>query len=518
MKKKVAIYCRLSDEDRDKQFETDDSMSIQNQKSMLLTYALKQDWEVYEIYCDELPGTSRTRPEFLKLIKDAEEKKFDIVLCKTQSRFTRELELVEKYIHGLFPLWGIRFVSVVDNADTEIKGNKKSRQINGLVNEWYLEDLSDNIRSVLTDRRKKGAHIGAFALYGYQKDPNQKGHLIIDPEAAEVVREVFRLYVQGMGKTAIARLLNDRGIPNPTEYKRRKGLRYYQPKRKNSTLWKYFNISDMLANDMYIGNMTQGKYGSVSYKSKKNKPRPKDQWITVEGTHEPIIDRELWDKTQEMIAKRTKPCYSGEISLFSRKVRCMDCGYTMSAQIAHGRRYLRCSTAYVSKGSCAGAFISASALEKAVLAELKRLCSMYLNMDELEAKVQLNSDLHTKLEKLNRQNYLYEKKAAEYVKGLRELYLDKVRGIISESDYLVMSKDFSLEKNRVEELVSQTTLEIEKIKEKMKKSEDRRQMLEKYVNLEHLDRTTVEILIDTILVGKKDPVTKAQKIEIYWNF
>ena len=139
-------------------------------------------------------------------------------------------------------------------------------------------------------------------------------------------------------------------------------------------------------------------------------------------------------------------------------------------------------------------------------------------MDELEAKVQLNSDLHTKLEKLNRQNYLYEKKAAEYVKGLRELYLDKVRGIISESDYLVMSKDFSLEKNRVEELVSQTTLEIEKIKEKMKKSEDRRQMLEKYVNLEHLDRTTVEILIDTILVGKKDPVTKAQKIEIYWNF
>lgn len=196
----------------------------------------------------------------------------------------------------------------------------------------------------------------------------------------------------------------------------------------------------------------------------------------------------------------------------------MDCGYTMSAQIAHGRRYLRCSTAYVSKGSCAGAFISASTLEKAVLAELRSLCELYLNMDELEAKVQLNSDLHTKLEKLSRQNYLYEKKAAEYVKGLRELYLDKVRGIISESDYLVMSKDFSLEKDRVEELVSQTALEIEKIKEKMKKSEDRRQMLEKYVNLEHLDRTTVEILIDTILVGKKDPVTKAQKIEIYWNF
>ncbi|MBR5290188.1 MAG: recombinase family protein [Erysipelotrichaceae bacterium] len=517
-KKRVAIYCRLSEEDRDKHLDTDDSMSIQNQKSMLLSHALKQGWEVYGIYSDELPGTSRTRPEFLKLIHDAENRKFDIVLCKTQSRFTRELELVEKYIHGLFPLWGIRFVSVVDNADTEIKGNKKSRQINGLVNEWYLEDLSDNIRSVLTDRRKKGAHIGAFALYGYMKDPDQKGHLIVDPEAAEVVREVFQMFAQGMGKTAIARVLNDRGIPNPTEYKRQKGLRYYQPKRSNSTLWKYFNISEMLINDMYIGNMTQGKYGSVSYKSKKNKPRPKNEWITVEGTHEPIIDRKLWDKVQELIQQKTKPCYTGEVGLFSRKVRCMCCGYGLSSQKNGPRHYLKCSTAYVSKGACVGAFISVSALEQIVLAELRRLSNMYLNMDELESKVHLNADLTLKLEQLDQHKRLYEKKIAEYVKGLREMYLDKVRGVLSESDYLYMSKDFSQEKNRIEKLVDETNQEIEKLKERLKKSEDRRQLLEKYVNLDHLDRVTVEILIDTILVGKKDPVSKEQKVEIYWNF
>ena len=119
---------------------------------------------------------------------------------------------MEKYIHGLFPIWGIRFISIVDNADTANKGNKKSRQINGLQNEWYLEDMSENIKSVLTDRRKNGYHIGAFALYGYKKDPDQKGHLIIDEEAAEVVREVFTLFLQGYGKTAIARILNDRGI------------------------------------------------------------------------------------------------------------------------------------------------------------------------------------------------------------------------------------------------------------------------------------------------------------------
>ena len=195
---KVAIYCRLSEEDRNKQFETDDSNSIQNQKSMLLQYSMKQGWELYNIYSDDdYTGADRRRPEFNRLLKDAEQHKFDIILCKTQSRFTRELELVEKYIHGLFPSWGIRFISIVDNADTANKGNKKSRQINGLVNEWYLEDMSENIRSVLTNRRINGFHIGAFALYGYKKDPDQKGHLIIDEEAAAIVREVFTLFAKG---------------------------------------------------------------------------------------------------------------------------------------------------------------------------------------------------------------------------------------------------------------------------------------------------------------------------------
>ena len=154
---KAAIYCRLSEEDRNKQFETDDSNSIQNQKTMLVQYTVEQGWELYDIYSDDdYTGSDRKRPEFNRLLADAEKRKFDIILCKTQSRFTRELELVEKYIHGLFPIWGIRFISIVDNADTANKGNKKSRQINGLVNEWYLEDMSDNIRSVLTNRRVDG--------------------------------------------------------------------------------------------------------------------------------------------------------------------------------------------------------------------------------------------------------------------------------------------------------------------------------------------------------------------------
>ena len=165
---KAAIYCRLSEEDRNKQFETDDSNSIQNQKTMLVQYAVEQGWELYDIYSDDdYTGSDRRRPEFNRLLADAEKRKFDIVLCKTQSRFTRELELVEKYIHGLFPIWGIRFIGVVDNADTANKGNKKSRQINGLVNEWYLEDMSDKFHISRSYLSKKFKAVTGFGFKEY---------------------------------------------------------------------------------------------------------------------------------------------------------------------------------------------------------------------------------------------------------------------------------------------------------------------------------------------------------------
>lgn len=520
---KVAIYCRLSEEDRNKQFETDDSNSIQNQKAMLMQYAAEQGWELYNIYSDDdYTGSDRRRPEFNRLLKDAEARKFDIILCKTQSRFTRELELVEKYIHGLFPIWGIRFVSIVDNADTANKGNKKSRQINGLVNEWYLEDMSDNIRSVLTSRRQNGFHIGAFALYGYKKDPDQKGHLIIDEEAAAVVREVFTLFSQGYGKTAIARLLNDRGIPNPTEYKRLKGLRYQQPKAKNSTLWKYFAISDMLTNEIYIGNMVQGKYASVSYKTKQNKPRPKEKWYRVEGTHEPIIDRALWDRVQRMVAERAKPFDVGTVGLFAKKARCANCGYVMrsskTAPERGGKHYLQCSNRHVAKDACIGSFISVDKLEQLVIDELNRLSAEYLDKDELERNIEFCSNLQEQKKRILADIDTYHKKVEELSKGIRELYMDKVKGLITEADYLEMSEEFTTDRDRIELLIADGEKQISAIEEKMAVGDNRRELIEQYTNLEHLNREMVETLIDYVSVGKRIPGRRDVPIEIHWNF
>ena len=220
-KNRAALYLRLSKEDKDKLIQGDDSASIRNQRLLLIDYALKRDYEIVGIYSDDdESGLFDTRPEFERMLRDAQAGRFDIVIAKSQSRFSRNIEHVEKYLHHDFPNMGIRFIGVVDGADTSDAGNKKSRQINGLVNEWYCEDLSANIRSAFKAKMKNGQYLGASCPYGYVKDPKNHNHLIIDEYAADVVRRIYRLYLQGYGKAKIGRILTEQGILIPTLYKR----------------------------------------------------------------------------------------------------------------------------------------------------------------------------------------------------------------------------------------------------------------------------------------------------------
>lgn len=514
---KVAIYCRLSEEDRNKEDKEQDSVSIQNQKLMLTEYAIKQGWEIQGIYSDDdYTGADRNRPNFNKILKLAEQKEVNIILCKSQSRFTRELELVEKYIHGLFAEWGTRFVGLVDNADTNVKGNKKSRQINGLVNEWYLEDLSENIKSVLASKRQKGLYTGGLALYGYKKDSNQKGHLIVDPIAAEIVKEVFSLYNRGYGKTAIARELNNRGIPNPTQYKIEQGVTYKTPKNKLGTLWKYSTIQSMLSNQMYIGNMVQGRYGSISYKSKKNKPKPKSEWVIVKGTHEPIIDMDLWNSVQSKINDNFKPFSGGKIGVFAKKCKCKHCGYILKTSKSHEDRYLRCPTRQVDKSQCVGSFISEKVLKSVVLNELNILIEKYLNVDELEESTILKQSSNGK-EQLKKEISQYQTNIDKYSKALKNLYMDKVNGIIDQEEFITLSTEIRKDKENVERLVAEKEKELLEFNSKQDILESKREILKKYINVTELTREMVDNLIDYIEVGQKDQETKKKEIEIHWK-
>jgi len=517
---KVAIYCRLSEEDRNKQNKTDDSESIQNQKSLLLQHAISKGWEVYNIYSDDdYAGADRKRPEFNKLLVDAQNKKFDIILCKTQSRFTRELEIVEKYIHGLFPLWGIRFVSIVDNADTDSKGNKKARQINGLINEWYLEDLSDNIKSVFKNKMAQGHYIGSTALYGYRKDPDKKGHLIIDNDAAEVVREVFNLFDQGYGKEVIARMLNERKIPNPTEYKRQKGISYKTPPHKNGTLWKYFAISNMLNNPMYIGHMVQGRYGSVCYKSKINKPKPKKDWIIVENTHEPIIDTELWERVQLKIKSRFRLFHTGnEGGLFSRKIKCINCGYNVRMGKTRDIKYFKCATRRISKDACEGSFISFDKVSRVVTEQINEFIQLYLDKNQLEKSIVLGSNSRNREKQLDEQIRAYEIKVADYTKAINEAYFDKSRGLIDEDEFIAMTKDYREQKNMYLKMLEETKNQKKSFEDKKDLLVDKKQVIDEFLDTKQLNRIMIDTLIDHIKIGKNNRVTKEHPIEICWNF
>lgn len=297
---KVAIYCRLSVEDNGKM----ESESITNQRQLLEGYAKDRGWVVYEVYIDDdYSGLREDRPAFCKMLADGQAGKFSVILCKTQSRFTRSISTAEKYLHDLFPAWGIRFVSIVDGVDTDKKENKKARQINSLVNEWYCEELSENIRTVLRKKMEAGQFLGNFAPYGYRKEAQNRHHLVVAEAEADVVRQMAEWYLEGMSYKAIAQRLTTGGIPTPSQAKRNRGEDLGRPE---SVAWSGGSVRKILQNPVYIGHMVQGKERKVSYRGKKTAEVPREQWIVVENTHEGILDSKTFERMQARRARKAR--------------------------------------------------------------------------------------------------------------------------------------------------------------------------------------------------------------------
>lgn len=301
---KAALYCRLSVEDG----TGEESESIRNQRMMLIAYAQKNGWEIYDIYEDEdYSGLREDRPAFCRMIEDAKKKKFEIILCKTQSRFTRSAATAEIYLHEKFPLWGVRFVTVVDGVDTAKKENKKARQINSLVNEWYCEELSENIRSVLRKKMELGQFLGNYAPYGYEKDSVDRHRLVILEGEAQVVRYIAKLYLSGLSCKKVAEKLTRENIPTPTQEKQGRGQ---DLGRKPCTHWGAGTVRKILINPVYIGHMIQGKEQKISYKSKKTVEVPKESWVMVKNTHAPILSDKVFEKVQKKMKKNRRGLHS----------------------------------------------------------------------------------------------------------------------------------------------------------------------------------------------------------------
>ena len=510
---KAAIYCRLSKEDKYKQFDTDESESIQNQKTILIRYAMERGWEIFDIFCDEnYSGSSRERPGFKRMIECAKAGMFDILICKQQSRFSREFEMIEKYINGLFQEWGIRFISVLDQIDTNDTGTKKSAQISGLVNEWQLEDSSESIRRVFDDKRKEGKHIGSFARYGYKKDPDCKGHLIVDEPAAAVVREIFNLYANGKGKVGIAKILNNRGVPNPTSYRELNGQK---TGRLNSGLWTPGGLDSILKSEMYIGNMVQKTNGSLTYKSKKI-PYPTEKWIIVKDTHEPIIDRQTWEKVKVKFESNKGTKHNWKGFRLSGKLRCENCGRPLLRKRKKEYIYFTCPTRYLDVSKCIGANIGEHKLASLILCRIKELQEEYIDESIIENSIYDKNGINERLKRMNIDIENLKARIDKYDDYGKFIYMDKVKGKIGSDSFASSISKLDKEKEKLKHnlndlIVEQCALEDEKSKEKYKTS-----VIKKYLDVDDVTKEMIDDLIEYIEIGKfKDYATP---ITVHWNF
>ncbi len=523
---KVAIYCRLSDEDRNKLNVYDDSESIQNQKNLLTKYSIEKGWDIYRIYSDDdYSGLDSERPEFNRMLKDAENRSFDIILCKNQARFTRDMELVEKYLHKKFVEWGIRFVGYSDNCDTCNNGNKRQRQIIGLTNEWYCEEISENIKTVLNLKRNEGLFIGSFAPYGYRKDPNDKNKLIVDENAARVVRMIFNLYLEGYGTQQIAHILNQKGILNPTKYKQEAGLNYKNAGINNNYgLWNKTTVKRILKSEIYLGHMVQGKRKKLNYKSKKVISTPELEWIKVRDTHQAVIEKKIFDEVQRRIEKRQRSTGEGKAHIFATKVRCADCGSTMNKVTVFGTKeiytYLRCRmyTAGKNMNFCSSHSIRLDILQNLVIERLKKYLDRYLNEDSIKLKLQEENKQDDWVRILRNQLRGIEQQVLNNSEVIKSLYIDKVNGIISSEQFIELNNDLFHERDSL----NQKRADMEKqINELERKKEDQDRWIEAVRNckaFQDLSWIPANDFVESIEIGERDLEKGEQKIIIHWLF
>lgn len=510
----VAIYIRLSREDGDKE----ESDSVGNQRKLLTEYvAKKEDFILYDIYVDDgYSGTNFNRPSFQKMIADIEDGKVNCVVVKDLSRFGRDYIDTGRYLERYFPELGVRFISVTDSIDSMKQAYDMLLPIKNIFNEQYARDISKKIQATVKSKQKAGEFIGAFTSYGYKKSPVDKNKLVIDDYAADVVRRIFSLYIQGYGKQRIAKLLNSEGILCPAEYKKVNGENYKNCNRlESTTYWSYSTINSILHREMYVGNMVQGtKHQRMRSKQKK---MPKEEWIIVENTHEPIIDKETWEKAQSLLQKRTRELdLETNKNIFAGFVKCGDCGRAMTKNMwrrADGSKTysLYCGT-YKRNGKqyCTPHTLPMAVLKDIVLGDLKAIVDSVDNLKEL---VQSQSFTASKVKRIADTELSKIKAELERVKRLKKsIYEDYREELISKEEFLSYREDYL----KKEELYSK---QIEALEEKKKDNvtEDvfETPWLKRLLELKDIETLDRDIVVEMISEIK---VYENCKIKITYNF
>ena len=514
----AAIYLRLSRDDDDK-VESD---SIHNQRELLKSYINSHsDIKLLKEFSDDgYTGTNFDRPGFQKMMALAKKHVIDCIIVKDLSRLGRNYIETGRYIDQTFPKLGVRFISVNDNYDS-FNDQDDSDQIivpfKNLINDAYCRDISMKIRSQLDVKRKSGKFIGPWAGYGYIKDPEDKNHLIIDEKAAAIVKMIFDMTLDGYSPGKIADRLNAMGVLTPLQYKRSIGFKcnigYW---KGEEPLWVAPTVWRILTNELYVGNLVQGKSRKINYKVKKSLPVDEEEWIRIADTHEPIVTKAVFDRVQDLLKTdtRTSP-HEEKVGIFAGMVKCGDCGQNMVIRVRrkgnHKYTYYTCSTAKAGDG-CSHHLINADKLERIVLSAVQNQLRLLLNTEELISEVECIPKQAHRVKIIDEQIMSMEGEINRYQEMKERLYEDYQDRIIDKEDYDELKQRFI--KNIDQSSQIKRNLERQKadiLKEPVLPPEWL-QAIKDFGQINTLTRKIVVMMIDRIIVYSKD------KVEIVFRY
>lgn len=392
---KMGGYIRLSKEDLKKALNgKDDSNSVKNQRDLLNDFYRKyqEEFESITEYVDDgHTGTDSDREAFQQLLADIMSRKIDCVVVKDLSCFARNYSDAGSLIDNLFVQMGVRFISLAENVDSYKDPDSVSSiivPITNVMNDQYCYQTSKKIRQVFDYKRRNGQYIGSNPPFGYVKDAKDRHHLVIDPDAAEIVRLIFSLLLKGTSKRGISFYLNEHGIPSPSVYKLEKGMTVSN-KPDGNTLWSGRMIHTILTNPMYTGDLVQGRFRVKSYKVHQIETVPEEEWVRVADTHEAIIDKATFEKVQELLLRDTRTSPQGRtVHLFSGFLKCADCGRAVTRCSGKNNVYYACATYKSrSRNACTMHSISHARLEAAVLYAIRQQVHLAVSYSEVIAQI-----------------------------------------------------------------------------------------------------------------------------------
>ena len=523
----AGLYFRLSQEDE----RQGESVSIDNQRAILRKYAEEHGFEIHGEYIDDgVSGTTFDRPEVQRLLDDAKTGVINTIIVKDLSRFGRNYIEVGQYVDYVFPAFGIRFIAIQDNVDTENRdsGAMEMMPIMNVFNEWHAANTSKKIRAVKKAHAKEGIYTAKKAAYGYKIGTDKKRTPVIDEETAPIVRRIFEMYASGMSPLKISETLNLEGVMSPAVYAYTNLGQ--KPRPNGMGLWLASTVREMLNNIIYIGHMAQLRWTSLSYKNHKRFRNDESEWAIVYNTHEPIISQELWNRCQERkksVAKgrRTKVGYTHPLSGF---LFCADCGNKMKLSTiisrSTGKRLYRFDCGHhvrYGKAYCFSHFIAASILEEIVLDDIREMAKSIV-LDEKairEEFIRHNAELADKAIKSAKKELQAKRKRIEELSRLMQVaYEDRVKGKMPEDICIGFIQKYSEEQKRLEAEIVDTEKKLTETEDTIQSADEFIRNIKKYLEAPELTREMCYELIDRIIVGGSPTVTRKERtIEIVYK-